>query len=213
MPARDIDWRAPPEFDDLLIHGRKGKDQSRFKTYHGGACSVRPRERISVDNCYDIITDRIRKQKDKFVIFDLPGKGHESINNYNMLFQKYFYEKEMPHLGQHSFPELFGDIFRVVFQPIPVMAEDLNKTMTLLGLVEGECVSAHVRSGYPSNFLLKKFKKKKSSEIDNVGGFPFEEVKSEFDKVATNAIDCVVQRAPGFKTFFLPQIVMNLQLI
>ena len=202
MPARDIDWRAPLEFDKLLIHGVRGTKQPKIKSYIGGACNYSLNGRISVDSCYDFIVDRIKKQDDKFVIFDLPGKGHNNINNCNMLFHKHSFEGEMRYLGQHDFPDLFGDIFRVMFQPIPDLGDIMNTTMQTLGLVEGKYVSAHVRSRYPSNYLRRHFKKTKSNEIDKSGGFPFDQVKSHFDQVATNAIDCVVKAFPSYKSFF-----------
>ena len=91
-----------------------------------------------------------RHLKPKFVFLDLYIHSLERINAANHLFQYHTYHDKMPHIYQWQFVDLMGDIFRVMFEPVPALARIINNTMSSLGLRENEYTSIHVRSRYPT---------------------------------------------------------------
>eukprot|EP00957_Ditylum_brightwellii_P114411 8722672-Ditylum_brightwellii.AAC.1 len=102
----------------------------------------------------------------------------------------------MPCLDQWKYPDMFGDIFRVMFQPVPAIAHEINKTMSSLGLVESLYVSAHVRSRYPTGPMGK---------VADKGGLLHLEgdVRSYLDGIGTNALDCVMKLGSDLPIFFV----------
>ena len=112
---------------------------------------------------------------------------------------KYFL---MPDLSNWKYPDMIGDIFRVMFEPVPLLARQINSTMTRLGLVENEFVSTHVRARYPNSKLLKAHG---SLNYDIAGGLDFEkkDVKKYLGSVVEAALECGHVLAPDLPIFFV----------
>ena len=203
MPARDIDWRTPLEgFDDLIeeSNGKNGICQSKIKGFFGGLCSAFVEDRTGIESCHNFIVDRLRREDDTFLIFDLVRKSHEQINQCNMLFQKFSYEEEFPALNKWDFPEMFGYIFRVMFQPTPVIGNNIQRSMEKMNINDGEYISVHVRSKYPSDRILQK---NDHTHVDKSGGLSFYgEIRDHLIDVADNAIRCAQKLSPTLPLYF-----------
>ena len=108
----------------------------------------------------------------------------------------------MPGLTNWEYPDMIGDIFRVMFEPVPLLARQVNSTMTKLGLVENKYVSTHVRARYPQALL---FKVVGNTKYDKDGGLDFEKEKVQeiIFPVAKNAVQCGHVLAPDLKMFFV----------
>ncbi len=99
---------------------------------------------------------------------------------------------------------MIKDIFRVMFEPIPPLARQINATMTKLGLVENEYVSTHVRARYPAGFIVKYMKGNRNQPFDKDGGLKFEgQIKDWLVSIVNNAIWCGHLLAPELKVFFI----------
>jgi len=124
---------------------------------------------------------RMRKMRDKYVSLDLKHHSIARINAANFLFQSYTYANKMPCISQWQFVDLMGDIFRVMFEPVSVLAQSINNTMASLGLRENEYISVHVRSRYGKRF----------SKFDKGGGLKFTGGwKRLLVPITKNAISC-----------------------
>ena len=192
MPARDVDWRLPIEDDDIFLKADKAfclKDENGYFGYLSGSCSrYKP---LCYDDCLTYLAERVSNDTHNIVGLDLLKRSTDQINNGNMLFQKFSYTSEAKILDKWDFPDMFGDIFRVMFQPIPPIGMNLNRTMSELGLYEGKYSSAHVRARYPSDQGLKKL----IGDLKYVDKNGKIEVKNDvldyLTKVSQHALSCV----------------------
>mmetsp|Transcript_6203 Transcript_6203/g.7673 ORF Transcript_6203/g.7673 Transcript_6203/m.7673 type:complete len:232 (+) Transcript_6203:1-696(+) len=99
---------------------------------------------------------------------------------------------------------MIKDIFRVMFEPIPPLAKQINATMTRLGLVENDFVSAHVRARYPAGFIVKHMNGNRNQAFDKDGGLKFEgKIKDWLVNIVNNAVKCSHLLAPELKVFFI----------
>jgi len=190
MPAGDVDWRSTFELDEMLLDGVEGHRQSvdKFSPIMAGRCgrSSCPVHKALQDNVRKIgtLSDK------RYVIFEYFTKSIEQLNDCNNLFQLHSYRYRYPGVKQWEFVDLFGDIFRVMFEPVPRLAHAINATMNTLGLEEGKYVSAHVRSRYPIGKMGRKTKR----SMDKEGGFDFFSMKNDFLALGKNAVECVIDR-------------------
>ena len=203
-PQGGLDWRSVPEFRGMIRHDRiskfQGNDELPF-FFGGRACG----DYVTVETCtIETILPRLEKEaSDKqFIIMGFPGnQPHQVINDGNMFAQQFSYKDKYPELSQWAYSDIFGDIFRVMFEPVPVLSDAINKTMVSLGLQEGKFVSTHVRARYPAaNMPITKNDRKK---LDKGGGFVVEgRLKDYILNVVTNAITCGNILAPDLLMFF-----------
>ena len=73
--------------------------------------------------------------------------------------------------------KIYHEVFRLLFTPSPVLAERVESTMTLLGLVPTQYSSVHLRVKYPHMDIKE-------------ATFTFERHKSKIVAWATNAVNC-----------------------
>jgi hypothetical protein len=99
---------------------------------------------------------------------------------------------------------MIGDIFRIMFEPIPLLAKRINATMTSLDLVENEFVSTHVRARYPAGYIMKFLGGGRNQTFDKDGGLKFEgKLKNWINSIVKNAVTCGHLLAPDLKVFFI----------
>lgn len=152
-----IQWICPPEFGSLIDKSKSSARQiRRRKRKRRNMIDFHPWHRChytSLIQCTEEGIQNIKANDAKYIIIDMDSHSYHHINEMNLIFQRHSYyfsnRKEMPNLQQWSYPFEMGDIFRVLFKPLPILAQRVNRTMTKLGLVEKEYVSVHVRSRYP----------------------------------------------------------------
>jgi len=217
MPAGDVDWRSTFELDEMLLDGIGSLWQSAKKLFPvmAGICRNVPRGGCPVHEAFQDNVRKIRTLSAKrYVIFDYKTKSIEQLNDCNNLFQLHSYRYRYPAVKQWESIDLFGDIFSVMFEPVPRLAYAINATMNKLGLEEGKCVSAHVRSRYPIGKMARKTKR----AMDKEGGFDFFSVQNDFLAYGKNAVQCVIDRYNSkydnsnsvLPPVFLYQIVMKI---
>ena len=157
--GRVVDWRCPADVP-LDIADKNVEDPQRLAEDLFFRCLE------DTINCAERDIQQKRTMKAKYVFIDLPKHTPDRINAANHLFQYHTYADKMPDTYQWQFVDLMGDIFRVMFEPVPALAESINNTMTNLGLREHEYTSVHVRSRYP---IRNKFR-----SLDLNGGLKLE---------------------------------------
>ena len=197
MPAGNVDWRAPVEVDGLIRKRTAMNMQHELKPFFGGYCM--PKAYGTIRDCVQYITRTMKESDHKYHALGMFTKGFDTINIVNSFAQAYGYKNEMPGLSQWKYPDMFGDIFRVMFEPVPKLAQQINSTMVSLGLVENEYVSVHVRARYPVP-RINKFNK----NWDKNGGFEFNHngVKGYLLSLAKNAMNCSKALEDNYPVFF-----------
>jgi len=152
---------------------------------------------VGLTECTGIVVEKLLESNEKYYSVVVPN-SLQSTNSANSVFQSVSYDNEMPCLHQWKYPDMFGDIFRVMFQPVPAIAREINATMSSLGLVESLYVSTHVRSRYPVGPLRR-------TEVDKDGGLNLEDgnLKSYLDGIGINALDCVTKLESNLPVFFV----------
>jgi len=180
--GRVVDWRCPADAPSKYT-----EDASFIVHCTGGKA-------IDLD-CLEQGIERMQKMKGKYVSLDLKEHSIERINAANFLFQSYTYAIKMPRITQWQFVDLMGDIFRVMFEPVPALAQSINKTMASLGLQENDYVSVHVRSRYPVRGI--------PTNLDKGGGLKLEGyLKQTLVSISTNAINCANLLANSSTIYF-----------
>jgi hypothetical protein len=106
----------------------------------------------------------------------------------------------MPNLVNADFPDMMENVFRVMFEPVPKLAQQINSTMAKLDLIENKYVSVHVRTRYPVS-RLKFTVGNGTLDFDKAGGMDFNRrgTKQYLVSIMTNAIDCVNILSPNLK--------------
>jgi len=169
--GRMVDWRCPLDVSEAFAQDISNSSFNKSCPYSN---------RLS---CYEGTIKNMRKNNNKYVFLDLRNYAIDRINKANEIFQLHSYADKMPPVCQWQFVDLMGDIFRVMFEPVPALAESINSTMTILGLKENEYVSVHVRARYPYNQNFKKY--------DLGGGLKLEgREKSYLFDIVNNAVSC-----------------------
>jgi hypothetical protein len=209
-----IEWRCPDEVNQYYDLKRSSGSQKKvpFVTLANPRCSGRS---ASVAPCVEGDIKMMNDDRDeKYVTIGLYQNSYTAINTVNLLTQRHSYGGDynkhnnsnnllMPNIYAWQYPEMMGDIFRVMFEPIPSLAQRINETMTNLGLVENEFISVHTRTRYPVD-TLKRITA--HPEYDKNGGLVFDgEVKEYFISLIQNALNCAHSVAPNpdLKFFFV----------
>lgn len=111
----------------------------------------------------------------------------------------------MPNLVHADFPDIMGDIFRVMFEPVPKLAHHINSTMAKLNLVENEYISVHVRARYPAPMLKQIHRGNKRIFDKGNHGLDFSNpgLKSHVVDFLTNAIECGDILSPNSKMLII----------
>ncbi len=204
IPDIGIEWRCPAE----LNHGfydlnRKSADQTSILMWRFAHCR---NMKIPIAPCFEGDLEKANEayRGKKYVSVGLFSRGETRINQANILVQRHSYGGNMAKDGAYYMPEIYGsqhaemvgDIFRVMFEPIPPLAKRINATMTKLGLVENEFISAHVRIRYPTGKLRDYAGH--HIKFDKDGGLSFEnkKIKTFAIKIMHNALECGHLLAP-----------------
>ncbi len=206
-----IDWRCPPDIENYYDLTKKSKRQRKVKLFRFVYCKY---GQIPFAPCIEGDINRMNQEKKftegRFVSIAMYTREPVKINLANMLVQRHSYGGEtsntsehlMPDLINWQYPEMIADIFRVMFEPVPLLAKQINATMSKLGLVENQFITAHVRARYPNSQLLKVHG---SLDYDIGGGLNFENamVKEYLVSVIKNALECGHVLAKDLKIFFI----------
>lgn len=218
QPVEDgIEWRCPSDTHKYYDLTKEARKQTRSKQFKFIYCKL---GQIPTAQCVENDIKRINEEEKfttrRFLSITMYTREPIKINLANMLIHRHSYggishsgndveEKNnsylMPDLVNWDYPEMIGDIFRVMFEPVPLLARRVNMTMAKLGLVENEFVSTHVRARYPTAALLEMHG---SLNYDKGGGLNFEDpqVKNYLTVISKNAIACSHILAPDLKVFF-----------
>lgn len=94
-----------------------------------------------------------------------------------------FRNYENTQLGGHK---IYHEVFRLLFTPSPALAQRVESTMTLLGLIPIHSYSSiHLRVKYPNR------------DVKDEATFTFEQHKSKIVQWATNAVNCAAELHPN----------------
>ena len=208
MPARDVDWRLPMEYDEMFANAESAtciRSKYGYKGYLSGPCSRY--RKLMYEECLEYLSRRIGNDDTQVVGLTLTKRTEEIINDSNTLFQKFSYPRETKVLENWDFPDKFGDIFRVMFQPVPEIGRNLNESMVKLGLVEGQYSSAHVRARYPSDRFITHYVEKagkKMKYVDKEGDLDIEgDTLKYLTGVSHHAISCAaLSTSPPLPVYF-----------
>lgn len=214
-----IDWRCPSELSTLINIDKPARKQ-RFnpRNLHSHHRWFRCKGTPTLE-CTQGGIEKIQQSEVKYFTTDYQSKGIGNVNFANSLVQRHSYtggnddERSdnggfMPEISQWQYPEMMHDIFRVMFQPVPSLAQRINHTMTELELVEKEYVSVHVRARYPVDELVEITQKKRATfegmdATDKGKGVEFTgKAKKYFVAIIENAIQCGHLLAPDLPLYF-----------
>jgi len=132
---------------------------TNLKFRYVGYCDRRKKDNYQhIINCTKNAAKELSEISVKYFITSFPTNTYSQTNDANQLYQMNSYDIDMPLLKYWKFPEHFTHIFWIMFEPIPGLAQIINRTMSNLNLVEGKFVSAHVRARYPVCSDSKIFK-------------------------------------------------------
>ncbi len=158
--AHGIPWSCPPHFAKFIDDSKSSARQKRRKTKH--IIDFHPWHRchdVPLIPCTEEGIRKIQTSSTKYIIMDMDSHSYHHINHMNLFFQRHSYVKDenhyysnkdgIPNLQHWSYPQHMNHIFRVLFKPVQSLAQKINTTMSILGLVENEYISVHVRSRYP----------------------------------------------------------------
>jgi len=181
--GRVVDWRCPLDVSKSFTNGNKNR------SFRVNCESLK---------CHEESIQDMQKMKDKYAFLDLWTHSTERVNRANEIFQLHSYVDLMPQISQWQHIELMGDIFRVMFEPVPALAKNINYTMTSLRLKENEYVSVHVRSRYPVD------KRSETKKLDKAGGLEFEgRMKDYLRPIINNAVNCASLLVTNSTMFFV----------
>ncbi|GFH54952.1 hypothetical protein CTEN210_11428 [Chaetoceros tenuissimus] len=201
QPMKDgIDWRCPSDFSKLVdssIPSRRQTNYSNYILFKGNKPGTGAQTATSN-------VEYMRKNSAKFVSIRFKDLDFGKVNDVNMLFQAYSYQKEMPKMGGWMHVPLMEHIFRVMFEPVEPIQQLINSTMDKFGLVEGEYTSVHVRSRYPCYHMQTILGFKESIAHDkNHQDISFEgKYKAALTEYSDNAIRCGVLLDKNQDKFF-----------
>jgi len=189
-PMSGIDWRCPSHVLEKMPKSRKGAGVRGISI---GCVKV---EMIEMKGCMEGYIKGARKLTNKTLIYlNLASRSEDGINKANMFFQMHTYADKMPKIvSDWQYIDIFGDIFRVMFEPVPTLAQRINKTMTELGLKENEYSSAHVRARYPTAKI--------KTIVDTTGFEDYKNVEDILNPVIDNALRCANRIAPDLTKIF-----------
>ena len=218
-----IDWRCPlNEVKKIYDVNYTFDHQPNVKLFTFGSCF---KKSIPFHKCIEKDLEYLQNNDDTFVTIDLFSHSSDTINHANLLAQSHSYfkgdgggvnddgadnenKKEqnfMPLISRWQYPEMIADIFRVMFEPVPILAKRINMTMSQLGLVENQYISVHVRARYPAGLIMKYFNPHggRNQTFDKDGGLRFEgPLKDWIGRIVDNAIRCGSLLAPDLNKIF-----------
>lgn len=198
-PQGGIEWRCPAELGRLLDYTKRARMQPNvpIKVWH--TCD--PKE-VKLKQCNENVFEEITNSDSKFIITAVKKNSHGRINAMNEVAQRHSYKEIMPRLHNWDCPDMIGDMFRVMFEPVQPLAVQINATMTRLGLVEKQYVTAHTRSRYPSPALGANLED--PFGFDKDGGYKWEgKLKKHIVDLVLNALHCVHLLQPDLPILFL----------
>jgi len=185
-PKAGLDWRATPEFDNVL----QDPFHTRGNVYYG--CSqLRPelRGKLAYRSCVDVIHTSEDIQYFRLRITN----DHGFLNSLNNFFMTQSYNHTGIDFPRHhaKFSDVFGLIFRVMFEPVEPIANSTSQTMAKLGLKPYQYISAHVRARYPTSGLKSV---SDNAKIDKDGGFLFstnERLREYAVELSAKTVQCI----------------------
>ena len=194
-----MNWRCPADFEPLVDQEMSSQKQAKYKHYtlYSGLLST-------VNETEKAITT-ISKNTDRFYSIGFKDQDFVHINESNMVFHAYSYNRIMPVANAWMHIPLTEHIFRAMFEPIEPIAKSINATMTRLGLVENEYTSVHVRARYPVPRLTQIIGDWQETVKHDIGQkeLTFEgSYKDYLTNVGNNALECGILLNPDNKIFF-----------
>jgi hypothetical protein len=177
-PVGGMDWRCPDSFDN------SNPEIATKRIFLFRNMSLKE----SIQKAIDTIKTR---EEDRFQTIASYTTSFTSMNLLNQFVHSYSYKEKMPVLGGWTHIHLMEHMFRVMFEPIEVIARNINATMKELGLVENEYTTVHLRNQYPSD-ELDRILKIKSSRLDlGYEQIPFDGGYKKYSlALARNALEC-----------------------
>lgn len=180
-PVGGIDWRTTPELDAIIE-----KSEQTYRLFAGQ--EVTNITAITHEACIN----RIKQLENKTVIQIQLDRERRFLNHLSELFEIYSFDQITSDDIPYKFGNSFGDIFRVMFEPVPPLAHSINMTMSKLGLFPNDYRSTHIRARYPTLSLMKLSHKSLGS--DKEGGFLFHQnlkLRNYAFGLSSLAIQCV----------------------
>ena len=201
-----IDWRCPKVLSTLVDESKSSRKQQKVKHHRWLKC-----HKIPIRECTEQGIQGIAKSDHPYMVTTFNGNSIEGINTMNRFVQRQSYKDFMPEIGQWSYPEMIGDMFRVMFQPVEKIAQRINATMDKLGLIENQYSSVHMRARYPVNHLVHLMNdlKKDSDTFENMDKVDKGEVrfqgytKDYLVETLENAIKCGNLLSPDLPMLFV----------
>ena len=113
---------------------------------------------IHCDNlsCYEGAIKGMQQNNNTYLFLDLRTYAISRFYQVNEIFQLHSYADKMPQITQWQFVDLIGDVFRVMFEPVLALVENINSAMISLVLKVNGYVSVNVWSRY---LCTKNFEK------------------------------------------------------
>ncbi len=201
-PKGGIEWRCPAELGRTIDYTRASHKQPNVPLLAWLAPPLCDKDNMSIKKCAEIGFEFIQKSESKFIITRIHKNSHGRINSMNSVAQRHSYKDYMPKLVNWLCPDMMGDMFRVMFQPVPALGQQINGTMARLGLVEKKYVTAHARTRYPCPIIQQHLPK--GIDTDKEGGLELTGMlRKKVMNFMINSIHCVHLLQPDLPILFL----------
>mmetsp|Transcript_22630 Transcript_22630/g.34181 ORF Transcript_22630/g.34181 Transcript_22630/m.34181 type:complete len:509 (+) Transcript_22630:140-1666(+) len=183
-----IDWRCPSDLD--VNNGESMRHNVLFQGIY--------RKMEGSSNTKEMVLhtiDQIQKNSDRFTSIGLIDRDFQKINRLNNIFQAHSYRERYPVAEKWFHIDLSQHLYRVLFEPIPAIAERMTQFKQQHSLHEYTAV--HVRGRYPTGRMagILGGKKEIAKEHDKGSHAPPLEgkLKDYLWGITGNAIDCALQ--------------------
>ena len=205
-PRGGLDWTSSHELDLLLKRWWLTWLKAVPHQIQYGCTNPIYFPEMSMRDAFDGCIENIRASSKQFFFVE-STRNPSSVNELNQFFLEYsrfdylkrkneygqskHIEDDISALSGYDYIDAFGDIFRVLFEPVPSLARSINITMNKLGLIETKYLSAHIRARYPTRFMRNHVEY--SQLVDKEGGLDFygnKAMKTHLIELSSKAIEC-----------------------
>lgn len=194
-PPNGLDWRCPSEISTLFDESKESSKQDVISAYNIDRCNSENK----IVSCMETKIKYMRNDKRKYLVIKLVSNDVLSIQNALSLVQRHSYVSNMPTIDNWNFVDFFGDLFRVMFEPIQPLAIRINQTMRRLGLAENQYSSVHTRCRYPVYPVARH----QGKAVDKGGGMQFvNKTKEALIEIMQNAVKCAYLLEPNISTIY-----------
>lgn len=198
IPNIGIEWRCPSDVNEYYDLNFDSQQQPMVPMYKF-ASKTKNVDPLSFTSTFEKDVNKMneRLNDEKYITIKTRTRDYSDINEANIFVQKHSYFENYPSIGDWQYPDMIEHIFRVMFEPIPILGKQINATMTKLGLVENEFITAHVRTRYPNRHLEHLFG---SLGYDINGGMKLVGgIKTYVMNLISNALECGHMMSPDLK--------------